>query len=67
MTRAVCVWPQAGTVHLSGIGYRPDRVLPVRAAIHEAHTIHDADPVLAAEIATCVTRIWRARKETRHG
>jgi hypothetical protein len=59
MTRRVAVWPQAGTVHLSGDGYAPPVVLNPRQAIRHAAQLRDTDRPLAREIGVCIGRIWQ--------
>ena len=62
MTAAVAVWPQAGTVHLSGEGYAPPRVLTPRQAIHHAAQLCGTNRPLAREIGACVGRIWQQER-----
>jgi hypothetical protein len=62
VTLSVAVWPQAGTVHLSGEGYAPPLVLTTRQAIHHAALLRDTDRPLAQEIGACIGRIWRAER-----
>lgn len=58
MTAAVAVWPQAGTVHMSGEGYAPPLILTTRQAIHHAGQLRGTNRLLAQEIGACVGRIW---------
>jgi hypothetical protein len=62
VTRAVAVWPQAGTVHLSGEGYAPPLILTTRQAIHHAGLLRGTDRPLAREIGACVGRIWQQER-----